>query len=190
MLSRSCPYCARDCNTHACHECIVRPLYPYRDRGLTHGSRAIHPSNANTTTDTTQAVKMKKKVDIEVITMDKARHALQCDSATTAGEVHAALRTQMGMKASAGFALMVSFSDKIFAIRDLRNHIMDAVAQVEQAGKGSGGDEKDVAWKVFFRKEGAFEFQPAADPVHTRLMYYQVISGLKCGRCVLLTPMS
>lgn len=146
-------------------------------------TKANGPRHQATSWMELNAVKMKKKLDIEVISMDKRKTVLQCDSATTAGELHAAMCDSLGLKGSDGFSFMVNFAGKIFAIRDPSHHIMDAVAQVEQAGKVKDGEEKDVHWKMYFRKEEvAAGFDVKADAKHTTLMYHQVIAGLKCGK--------
>lgn len=112
---------------------------------------------------------------------------LIADSATSASELCAQVARQIGLRDTFGFALFITLYDKVSSLGSGRDHVMDAISQCEQYAKehsntGNSQAERSAPWRLFFRKElFAPWHDPSLDAVAARLIYDQIIAGIRRG---------
>nr|CAH7763744.1 unnamed protein product [Callosobruchus chinensis] len=133
------------------------------------------------------AAKNKESMSLQVSLTDGTEQTLSVDSATTSEEMLKHLATSMNLKDAFGFSLFIALYDKVMSLGSEKDNIMDAISQCEQYTKEQGHHEKNSPWSIFVRKEIFTPWHdPSFDPIATRLIYRQIVRGLKNGeyRCV------
>ncbi|CAH1957084.1 unnamed protein product [Acanthoscelides obtectus] len=132
------------------------------------------------------ASKNKESISLQVSIPDGGEQIVLVDSATTSQEMLKELAASLNLKDTFGFSLFITLYDKVMSLGSEKDHVIDAISQCEQYTKELGYHEKSSPWSIFLRKE---IFTPWHDPCHdpeaTRLIYRQVVRGLKNGeyRC-------
>ncbi|KAM7410516.1 hypothetical protein PAMA_001789 [Pampus argenteus] len=129
-----------------------------------------------------QATKTKKPMIVSVSMMDGHSVNLPVDSASTSKEICQVLSNKVKLKDTFGFSLYVALYEKVWALGNGREHVMDAISQCEQEVKRRGGQEQHTPWRLYFRKEVFTPWHDSKDDkISTELIYKQIIHGLKCG---------
>ncbi|XP_067598359.1 unconventional myosin-VIIb isoform X1 [Pseudorca crassidens] len=129
-----------------------------------------------------QAVKSKKRVPIHVTLATGESLTVSVDSASTSREVCLHIAHKQGLSDHVGFSLQVAVYDKFWSLGSGRDHVMDAVAQCEQLARERGESERQTPWRLYFRKEFFTPWHDSReDPVSTRLIYHQVLHGIRSG---------
>ncbi|PVD34762.1 hypothetical protein C0Q70_06039 [Pomacea canaliculata] len=133
-------------------------------------------------TPSSRATRLAKPIMLSVVSMDGEVKDLQGDCATTASELCQQIADRISLKDRFGFSLYVAVFDKVASLGSGRDHVMDAVSQCEQHAKEQGVHEDKVPWRLFFRKEIFTPWHdPREDRVATRLIYKQIVRGVKSG---------
>nr|CAI5836955.1 unnamed protein product [Callosobruchus analis] len=133
------------------------------------------------------AAKNKESISLQVSLSDGTEQTISVDSATTSEEMLKHLATLLNLKDTFGFSLFIALYDKVMSLGSEKDNVMDAISQCEQYSKEQGHHEKNSPWRIFLRKEIFTPWHdPSFDPTATRLIYRQIVKGLKNGeyRCV------
>ncbi|XP_038134791.1 unconventional myosin-VIIa-like [Cyprinodon tularosa] len=133
-----------------------------------------------------QAANKKEPINWSVTLMNGEKIAVQLDSATTTSEVCQAVAKKIGLKDTFGFAVYISFYEKMWSLGCCeKKHVLDAVSQCEQEMRRQGREEKDTPWSLSIRKQLFAPWHDSSqDPVSTDLIYKQVIKGVKSGEYI------
>uniref|UniRef100_A0A3Q2DEB6 Myosin VIIBb n=1 Tax=Cyprinodon variegatus TaxID=28743 RepID=A0A3Q2DEB6_CYPVA len=133
-----------------------------------------------------QAANKKEPINWSVTLMNGEKIAVQLDSATTTSEVCQAVAKKIGLKDTFGFAVYISFYEKMWSLGCCeKKHVLDAVSQCEQEMRRQGREEKDTPWSLSIRKQLFAPWHDSSqDSVSTDLIYKQVIKGVKSGEYV------
>ncbi|XP_077009590.1 unconventional myosin-VIIb [Tamandua tetradactyla] len=129
-----------------------------------------------------QAVKSKKHIPIHVILGTGQNLTVMVDSASTAQEVCLHIARKQGLSDHLGFSLQVAVYDKFWSLGSGHDHMMDAIAQCEQLARERGEGERQVSWRIYFRKEFFTPWHDSReDAVSTELIYHQILQGVRSG---------
>ncbi|XP_058450683.1 myosin-VIIa-like [Malaya genurostris] len=160
---------------------LYAPFCEHRlNRTLKNGSRRQPPSWLEL-----QTTKTKKPISVQVTLMDGSYKTVEIDSASTAQEMCAQISAKIGLNDVFGFSIFVMLQDKVLPLQSGQEFIMDAVSNCEQYAKEQGGNERNVQWKIFFRKEMFAPWHnPSIDAIATDLIYAQVTRGINLGELV------
>lgn len=147
------------------------------ERTILNGPRKQPPSHLEM-----MAVRHKKPITLPITLMDGTTRNIQVDSASTSREVCQQLAQSIGLKDLFGFGIFITIYDKGMPLGSDDEHIMDALSNCEQYAKEQGVNEKDAAWKLFFRKEIFSPWHdPSLDPLATHLIFKQITRGVSYG---------
>nr|XP_014341154.1 PREDICTED: unconventional myosin-VIIb [Latimeria chalumnae] len=150
-------------------------------RTYTNGIRSNPPSWLEL-----QATKSKKPIMVSIMLMSGESQLVPVDSATTASEVCRYLAEKIHLKDQFGFSVYIALYDKVWSLGSSSDHLMDAISHCEQLIKEQGGQERHASWRLYLRKEIFTPWHNSQeDFVSTKLIYWQIIRGIKYGeyRC-------